>query len=495
MEKGGLAKRSSHPLGRYRGMESFRRRKHVLQYGKDRFRQRQHQTAIPHIHREKGDRLSFRPRLCHLRKQQCYLSSRRRQSGEVQPHRILHLSRLRRRAHRQHEPHVSQCRYSCQEGYNQPSGSHLINLINKEWNQCFLEIDEYQRDKVMSITFSTALKGKDRTTGDSAIYYLDNLQLQTVKAPEKVSGWIPADGKISYSTTGYAVNHPKTALINTNLTIDAGKRFQLLTPTGEIAYEGDIRKEKTTLGEFGLIDFTSFNNPGEYQLKVGTSLTPTFRIGERLWEDSQWKVLNFIFCQRCGHPVPGKHSTCHVDLMSRHDGRSISYSGGWHDAGDLSQQTLQTGDVTFALLEAYNKQRNINPALAARLREEAEWGVEFILKNRYGDGYRASSMGLLIWQDGVFNTLDDISSVRVQNMAFDNFLYAGYEAYASMTLDNDPMLQEYLLRVAEEDFAFAMEKFKKIASTSSSSLTNTVTTLRKVSIWLPSPGRQANYTS
>ena len=104
----------SAPLTR-RGMESFRRRKHVLQYGKDRFRQRQHQTAIPHIHREKGDRLSFRPRLCHLRKQQCYLSSGRRQSGEVQPHRILHLSRLRRRAHRQHEPHVSQCRYSCQE--------------------------------------------------------------------------------------------------------------------------------------------------------------------------------------------------------------------------------------------------------------------------------------------------------------------------------------------------------------------------------------------
>ena len=138
------------------------------------------------------------------------------------------------------------------KGYNPPSGSHLINLVNKKWNQCFLEIDEYQRDKVMSISFSTALKGKDRTTGDSATYYLDNLQLQTVKAPEKVSGWIPADGKISYSTTGYAINHPKTALINTNVTIDAGKRFQLLTTDGKVAYEGDIRKEKTTLGEFGL---------------------------------------------------------------------------------------------------------------------------------------------------------------------------------------------------------------------------------------------------
>lgn len=347
-------------------------------------------------------------------------------------------------------------------GYNQPSGSHLINLVNKEWNHCFLEIDEYQRDKVMEISFTTALKGKDRTTGDSAIYYIDNLRLQTVKNPEKVSGWMPADGKIIYSSTGYAQNSPKTAIVSTNNYLYTSKRFQLLHPaSGQTVYEGDIKEETTTLGRFGFMDFTGFNRPGTYRLKAGNLLTPPFRIGENIWEDSQWKVLNFIFCQRCGYPVPGKHATCHVDLMSKHAGRSISYSGGWHDAGDLSQQTLQTGDVTFSLLEAYNKQKDKNPALAARLLEEAEWGLEFILKNRYGDGYRASSMGLLIWQDGVFNTLDDISTVRVQNLAFDNFLYAGYEAYASMTLHHDPMLQEYLVRVAEEDFALAMEKYQR----------------------------------
>ena len=105
-------------------------------------------------------------------------------------------------------------------------------------------------------------------------------------------------------------------------------------------------------------------------------------------------------------------------------------------------------------------------------------------------------MGLLIWQDGVFNTLDDISSVRVQNMAFDNFLYAGYEAYASMTLDNDPMQQEYLLRVAEEDFAFAMEKFKKDGFDQvRPALRTQLQYFEKASTWLPSPGRQANYTS
>ncbi len=346
------------------------------------------------------------------------------------------------------------------KGYNQPTGSHLINLVNKEWNQCFLEIDEFQRDKVIKISFSTSLKGKDRTTGDSAIYYIDNLQLQTVKHPDKVSGWLPAEGKIVYSTTGYALNSSKTAIVDTKNSL-YNKRFQLLTPEGEAVYEGEIKKETTTLGRFGLIDFTAFNRPGEYRLKAGDTLTPAFRIGENIWEDSQWRVLNFIFCQRCGHPVPGKHATCHVDLMSEHNSLRLPFNGGWHDAGDLSQQTLQTGDVAFALLEAYNKQKTKNPALAARLREEAEWGVEFIVKNRYGDGYRASSMGLLIWQDGAFNSLDDITSVRVQNMAFDNFLYAGYEAYASMTLDNDPMYQEYLRRVAEEDFRFALEKFKK----------------------------------
>lgn len=347
------------------------------------------------------------------------------------------------------------------EGYNIPSGSHLINLVNKTWNHCFLEIDEYQRDKVMTISFDTALKGKDRTTGDSSIYYIDNIRLEQIRTPEKVSGWEPAKHIIAYSTTGYATNSPKTAIVNTEL-CKRWKNFQVINSSNkEVVYEGLLKSEQTTIGEFGVIDFTAFNQPGEYQLKIGEITTPSFRIAEELWDNSLWKVLNFLFCQRCGHPVPGKHAACHTDLFSEHNGKSISYSGGWHDAGDLSQQTLQTGDVTFALLEAYNRLKNTNIALAARLLEEAEWGIEFILKNRYGDGFRASSMGLLIWQDGILNTLDDIHSVRVQNMAFDNFLYAGYEAYAAMTIDRDPMLQEHLQKVAEEDFAFAAEKFEK----------------------------------
>ena len=344
------------------------------------------------------------------------------------------------------------------EGYNHPSGNHLINLVNKEWNHCFLEIDEYQRDKVMEVRFSTSLKGQDRITGDSAVYYIGNLCLQTVKNPEKVSGWEPMEGRVIYSTSGYDKDAPKTAIVR----LEQDKNFQLLDKQGNrILYQGRIQPKETTVGRYGVLDFSDFEQTGEFRLKVGESMTPPFYIGRDVWQDSAWKILNYIFAQRCGFPVSGKHATCHVDLMCEHEGKRISYGGGWHDAGDLSQQTLQTGDVTYALLEASNRWKERNPALAARLREEAEWGLEFILKTRFGDGYRASSMGLLIWQDGVFDTWDDISSVRKQNMAFDNFLYAGYEAYAAMTLTDDPMYQEYLQQVAEEDFTFAIEKFRK----------------------------------
>jgi hypothetical protein len=347
-------------------------------------------------------------------------------------------------------------------GYNRQSGSHLINLVNKQWNRCFLDIDEYQRDEVANIHFGASIKGRDRTTGDSSVYYFDQIELQQVEPLEKVSGWLPEHDKIIYSTTGYLLDGNKTALIN------AGKEennhpFQLINAQNEqVVFSGLVRRETTTIGRFDVLDFTPFHQPGSYRLKVGALATPVFQIGNDIWHNSLWRVLNFIFCQRCGYPVPGIHAACHLDLYSRHDGKAISFAGGWHDAGDLSQQTLQTGDVTYSLLEAYTKLKDKNELLAMRLLEEAEWGLEFILRNRYGDGYRATSVGLLIWQDGIQGTLDDISSVRVHHSAYDNFLLSAYEAYAAIYIDRDPMLPEYLRRVAKDDFSFGLKRHAEV---------------------------------
>jgi hypothetical protein len=339
--------------------------------------------------------------------------------------------------------------------------SHLINLVNRQWNHCFLDIGDLKRDKVQTISFGESIKGKDRTTGDLSIYYIDRMELQKIEDPEINTGWLPGENKVVYSTTGYLPNDRKTAIFNGNKS--KNKDFQLIdASTNRVVLKAAIKQEKTTTGQFDVLDFTAFNQPGVYQLQVGDVLTPPFQISDNIWENSLWRTLSFIFCQRCGYPVPGKHGTCHTDLFSEHDGKKISYAGGWHDAGDLSQQTLQTGDVTYSLLECYNQLKGKNDLLAMRLLEEAEWGLEFMLKNRYGDGYRASSMGLLIWQDGIIGTLDDIYTVRVQNLAFDNFLHAAYEAYAALSIDSDPMLQEYLRRVAKEDFEWAVQRHKEV---------------------------------
>jgi hypothetical protein len=339
--------------------------------------------------------------------------------------------------------------------------SHLINLVNRRWNRCFFELGEYNRDRVKNIGFGCSIKGKDRTTGDSLSYYIDNIELQQIEDPDIVSGWIPGNNRIVYSTTGYMSNDKKTAIAN--IPNNPPDHFELIdTETEQAVFTGKINNRQTTIGKFGILDFSEFNRPGSYKLKTGAIETSPFRIGEDIWDHSLWRVLNFIFCQRCGYPVPGKHGTCHTDLCAVHNGMKISYGGGWHDAGDLSQQTLQTGDVAYSLLEAYNKLKDKNPILAARLLEEAEWGLEFILRTRFGDGYRASSVGLLIWLDGIFDTFDDITTVRKQNLAFNNFLYAGYQAYAAMTVDRDPMLQEYLERIAKEDFAWAMQRHNEV---------------------------------
>lgn len=344
-------------------------------------------------------------------------------------------------------------------GFNRQDGDHLVHLENRKWNSCFLDLDEYQRDNIAQIGFSVSLKGKDQTTGDSVIYYIDQIELQQIENPEQVSGWQPGENKLVYSTSGYQLNGPKTAIVNLGETGQKNGFSLVDAASGQSVYSGKVNQQTTTTGTYSVLDFSDFNKPGNYRIKVGDISSQPFRIGENVWENSLWRILNFVFCQRCGYAVPGKHGDCHVDLFSEHNGQRIAYSGGWHDAGDLSQQTLQTGDVTYNFLEAYSLLKDKNPALAARLREEGEWGLDFILKNRYGDGYHGSSMGLLIWQDGIVGSYDDITSVRVQNNSFDNFLYSAYEAYAALTLDNDPALQEHLRKVAKEDFGFAIEKY------------------------------------
>lgn len=336
-------------------------------------------------------------------------------------------------------------------------GTHEINLINKQWNQGYIEISELPRDAIHKIAFGVPGFGRDRTTGDSLKFYIKGLELQQIADPEVMHGWVPAENRLAYSSSGYARDGQKTAIAPKAL---QGHAFQLIRlADGNVAFEGKAKAVQSSIGEFAELDFSDFQENGTFRIDFNGQQTASFEIGTDIWENSVWRVLNFIFCERCGYPVPGKHGSCHGDIIAEHKGLKLAYQGGWHDAGDLSQQSLQTADVTFALLEMANKTKSSNPALSLRLQEEAEWGIDFILKTRFGDGYRASSAGIVIWTDGLIGNMDDMKA-RVHNSPFDNFLYAGYEAFAAASLSRDPMLISYLEKIAKEDFKFALQKFE-----------------------------------
>jgi hypothetical protein len=342
-------------------------------------------------------------------------------------------------------------------------GFHEINLVNGQWNECFVEMPELARDKVTKISFAIEVFGKERTMGDSLKFDIDAVELQTVENPEVVSGWKPAENRIIFSTTGYRTESEKSAIVRVNH--NDGK-FQLVDyTTSQVAYEGKINKEKTFIGDFETIDFTDFRREGQYQIRVGAVTTLPFYIDCNIWDNSAWRVLNFMFCERCGYPVPGKHGVCHTDLNGEHNGQTFTVNGGWHDAADMSQQSLQTGEIAFSMFEMANRAKEKNNIdLYRRLLEEAEWGLDYILKTRFGDGYRVQTWGTNLWTDGFIGTIDDSGrrQVRIHNGGFENFLFSCIEAYASMTIEDDPMLKQHLCKVAKEDFAFALTRFEEL---------------------------------
>ena len=336
-------------------------------------------------------------------------------------------------------------------------GAHLINLTNNCWNTVVFDISGLRRDSVLSLSFYTDLKGRNEATCDSISYSLRNLRLEQVEKSPKEVGWDIPSGRVVYSYSGYLTKGQKTALADSTL---SGSFSLIGEKSDKVYFTGKVEPARTTLGTFGILDFSSFRKAGRYRLRVGETTTEPFPVSDDAFLDTQWRLLNFIFCQRCGYAVPGIHGVCHQDLFCDHEGQEVCYGGGWHDAGDLSQQTLQTAEVAYSLLEAYHHHKKSHPLMAKRLMEEAEWGLRFILHCRLKDGFRASSMGLLHWTDSKRGTYDDIHTVRKQNNAFDNYLYAAYEAYAIQVMPPSS-LRDSLAQAAKEDFHFAEEKFQR----------------------------------
>lgn len=343
-------------------------------------------------------------------------------------------------------------------------GAHLVNLHNNQWNRVIYDISGVRRNNVQSLDIYTDLKGRNQARCDSFLYLVRNIRLERAARSDIETGWNPQPGHIAYSSSGYFAQGDKTAVIRlpekeNGFPMDEDCQFRLVdAKSGSVMFAGKVQLQTTTIGTFGVLDFSSFTKSGDYRLECRGMQTASFHIGGDVFSHAEQLLLNFIYCQRCGYEVPGIHGICHRDVFCSSNGQQVSYGGGWHDAGDLSQQTLQTCETAHALLEMWNKTPDKESVLARRLLDELVWGYRFVLRCRLGNGFHASSIGLLHWTDGIVGTDDDIHTVRSQNVAYDNFIYAACEAFAARTMPASP-LRDSLAKAAVEDFQFAISKF------------------------------------
>lgn len=333
-------------------------------------------------------------------------------------------------------------------------GGHNLNLKNHAWNCIQFEIPYVARDAVIGVSFDYDMVGNEPCAAGEMCWYIGALQLEQVEQTDMYEGWATAPGRIAYSHLGYQPGAEKTAVCART----EAERFTLLSAgDGRTVWQGDVQRVQTTTGSYCVMDFTDFRTPGSYCLQVGDMVTRPFDIADTVWMDTLWKTINFVFCQRCGYRVPGRHDACHTDQRTRHGEREIIANGGWHDAADTNQQIQLTCEAVHAFFELALRVKDEDPLLYRRLMDEGVWGLSYLLKGRFGDGYRTGPSSGAVWTDGIRGTCDDLTFDAV-NAPFANLLAASAEAigYRALKEEDEPLAQ-WALRSAQEDFAFGAD--------------------------------------
>jgi len=333
-------------------------------------------------------------------------------------------------------------------------GVNYVLLRNHEWNHIVWEIANLSRNKVTGVEVRYMLQGHEPGASDIVTFDVDKLELQKVKA-DHFEGWNVAPGEIAFSHSGYQTGASKKAIASD---LDA-REFQLLDKsTNSVVLSKSVQSVKSTVGSFQVLDFTEVRKPGTYYLRAGSRTSRPFPIGDEIWKSSIWKAINFFYAERCGFAIPGVHDVCHRDWVLKHGDKSMIVNGGWHDAGDLSQSLANTAETAYAMftLAEHLEARGDDPQLAAHLIEEAQWGLDWILRTSFGDGFRPTFSTMDRWTNGILGDADDMVATAGNNPA-GNFLSAATEAVAARLLrKRDPMIAKYSLIQAERDFGFAI---------------------------------------
>ena len=336
-------------------------------------------------------------------------------------------------------------------------GQHFETVYPNKWQHIIWEIPDLYRDCVTGFSVNIMLAGAPAGASEHMSLYIDDMRIEKVEA-ENSRGFDLRKDAMAYCHSGYKPGARKQALVQHV----PERTFSLHdAATGQTVYQGTaspLNQDKKLDKGFLVLDFSSFNTPGQYFLSIGDVQSKPFPIGNDAYLSTAWHTLNFFFSERCGFDQPGIHQECHQDVFAYHpDGRSMSIAGGWHDAADLTQGTGNTAESCIALLEMAGAVQSKDSIFYERLLEEARWGVNWILRTRFGDGYRLGGLIIGIWTKNIRGDKDDMQT-EARNTPTDNLKAASSCALAAPHFEKkDPVFARWCRNSAIEDFQFAID--------------------------------------
>ena len=167
-------------------------------------------------------------------------------------------------------------------------------------------------------------------------------------------------------------------------------------------------KDEQTGDRISEIDFSSITEPGKYYLTQDKLKSPSFEIGNDIYQQPLVTLLRSYYLQRCGveldDPITGiSHLPCHLQdgAIAHQDqyhqpGDAITAVGGWHNGAAYSKYVATTTVTIARLLNLYQQQPDLFPDgqlsipesgnEVSDLLDEMQFGLDWLLKMQRGDG-------------------------------------------------------------------------------------------------------------
>ena len=159
---------------------------------------------------------------------------------------------------------------------------------------------------------------------------------------------------------GYGSNGSKFAYVRG---VAHNEAFFLLDEDGKTVFSGKTGKavkDRVAGEEICAADFSSFDKPGTYTVKINGAQSVPFKIGDRLFDDLYLSILKYFYLSRCGQEIMleedsvWNHPACHTGVAKIYGtNKTKKVLGGWHDAGDYGRYIVAGSKTVMDLLLAY----------------------------------------------------------------------------------------------------------------------------------------------